>query len=300
MADLRFDDRVVVVTGAGGGLGRSHALQFGARGARVVVNDLGGDTSGGGSSKTAAEAVVEEIKAAGGQAIANTDSVEHGDRIIEQAMDTYGRIDILVNNAGILRDKTFHKMTEEDWDLVLKVHLHGTYKTTKAAWLHMREVGYGRIVMTASCAGIYGNFGQANYTTAKLAVHGLCQTLALEGGGKGIMVNTIAPLAASRLTVGIMPQPVLDALQPDHVSPLVLWLCHADNTANGQLIEVGGGWYAAVAWERSPGVALGADMPASVEDIAENWCNITDFSKPEHPRSANDTMTRLAQAIGKA
>ncbi|MEE4249348.1 MAG: SDR family NAD(P)-dependent oxidoreductase, partial [Alcanivoracaceae bacterium] len=203
MSELRFDDRVVVVTGAGNGLGKSHALEFARRGARVIVNDLGGSAFGDGASKTAADQVVEEIAAAGGEAVANHDSVTYGDRIIECALDNFGRIDVVINNAGILRDKSFHNMTEEDWDLVYNVHVKGAFKISHAAWPHLREQEYGRLIFTASAAGIYGNFGQANYSMAKLGLHGLAQTLAIEGAKKNIVVNTIAPIAGSRLTATI-------------------------------------------------------------------------------------------------
>ena len=175
---LSFEDRVVIVTGAGAGLGRTHALEFASRGAKIIVNDLGGSTSGdGGGDTSVAQSVVNDIKALGGEAVANTDSVEDGAKIIQCAMDTYGKIDELVNNAGILRDSTFYKLTDETWDLILRVHLGGTYAVTRAAWPYMRANGYGRVIMTTSAAGIYGNFGQANYAAAKLGIYGLGQTL---------------------------------------------------------------------------------------------------------------------------
>src|SRR5579859_7382543 len=205
MADLRFDNRVVIVTGAGNGLCRSHALLFGSRGAKVVVNDLGGGHTGGGKSSAAADKVVAEIKAAGGDAVANYDSVEDGAKIIQTAMDTWGRVDIVVNNAGILRDTSFQKMTQEDWELIFRVHMHGSFRVTHAAWNFMRDAGFGRVIMTSSAAGIYGNFGQANYAAAKLGLHGLAQTLAIEGRKRGILVNAIAPIAASRMTETILP-----------------------------------------------------------------------------------------------
>ncbi|EXF46291.1 short-chain dehydrogenase [Pseudomonas sp. BAY1663] len=178
---IRFEDKVVIVTGAGGGLGRAHALLFARHGARVVVNDLGGSAQGEGASSSAADRVVEEIRQAGGSAVANHDSVTDGGRIVQQALDTFGRVDVVVNNAGILRDKTFHKMEDADWDLVYRVHVEGAYKVTRAAWPHMREQGYGRVIFTASTSGIYGNFGQSNYGMAKLGLYGLTRTLALEG-----------------------------------------------------------------------------------------------------------------------
>ena len=181
MTSVGFDERVVIVTGAGNGLGKSHALEFARRGAKVVVNDLGGSAFGDGASKNAADQVVDEIVAAGGEAVANYDSVTDGDKIVQSALDNFGRIDVVINNAGILRDKSFAKMTEDDWDLVYQVHVKGAFKVSHAAWPHMRAAEYGRLIFTASAAGIYGNFGQANYSMAKLGLHGLSQTLAMEG-----------------------------------------------------------------------------------------------------------------------
>jgi len=205
MSEVRFDDRVVIVTGAGNGLGKSHALQFAARGAKVIVNDLGGGAFGDGASSKAADIVVDEIKAAGGEAAANYDSVTDGDKIVQTAMDNYGRIDVIVNNAGILRDVSFHKIEDKDWDLIYDVHVKGAYSVTKAAWNYMRDAEYGRVIFTASAAGIYGNFGQVNYSMAKLGQLGMAQSLAIEGQKRNIMVNTIAPIAASRLTETVMP-----------------------------------------------------------------------------------------------
>ncbi len=202
---LKFDGRVVIVTGAGNGVGRAHALLFGSRGAKVVVNDLGGDAFGGGKSSAAADVVVAEIKEAGGEAVANYDSVEDGDKIVQTAMDTWGRVDVVINNAGILRDVSFQKMTHEDWDLVYRVHVKGSYRVAHAAWPHMREANYGRIVMTASAAGIYGNFGQANYSMAKLGITGLANTLAIEGGRRSSFTSSVAPIAASRLPATVLP-----------------------------------------------------------------------------------------------
>jgi 3-hydroxyacyl-CoA dehydrogenase/3a,7a,12a-trihydroxy-5b-cholest-24-enoyl-CoA hydratase len=190
--ELRFDNRVAIVTGAGGGLGRSHALLLASRGAKVVVNDLGGSHSGDGKSSTAADKVVEEIKAAGGTAVANYDSVTDGDKIVKTAIDAFGKIDILINNAGILRDVSFQKMTAQDWDLIYKVHVEGTYKVTAAAWNLMRDAGYGRIINTSSAAGIYGNFGQANYSMAKLGLHGFAQTLAFIPGTSRSGITMVA------------------------------------------------------------------------------------------------------------
>lgn len=297
MTDLRFEDKVVIVTGAGNGLGRSHALEFGRRGAKVIVNDLGGSAFGDGSDKAAADVVVDEIKAAGGEAAANYDSVEDGDKIVQTAMDNFGRIDVVINNAGILRDKSFQKMTDEDWDLIYRVHVKGSYAVTHAAWPHMREQQYGRIIMTASAAGIYGNFGQANYSMAKLGLHGLAQTLAHEGKKRNIIVNSIAPIAASRLTETVMPPEVLKNLKPEYVTPLVAYLCHESNTDTGGLYEVGAGWIGKLRWERTAGVGLKLDN-VNAESISDSWAQICDFSEgATNPVSTQDSMMAPMQNL---
>ena len=293
MSELRFDDRVVVVTGAGNGLGKSHALEFARRGARVVVNDLGGSAFGDGASKTAADQVVEEIAASGGEAVANHDSVTYGDRIIECALDNFGRIDVVINNAGILRDKSFHNMTEEDWDLVYNVHVKGAFKISHAAWPHLREQEYGRLIFTASAAGIYGNFGQANYAMAKLGLHGLAQTLAIEGAKKNVVVNTIAPIAGSRLTATIMPPQILEQLKPEFVTPLLVKLCHDSHTDSGGLYEVGAGWIGKLRWERSRGHGFPINAPLSAEQIDAQWQKITDFTEADHPASGQQALMAI-------
>jgi 3-hydroxyacyl-CoA dehydrogenase/3a,7a,12a-trihydroxy-5b-cholest-24-enoyl-CoA hydratase len=285
MSEMRFDHRVVVVTGAGNGLGRAHALAFADRGARVVVNDLGGSGSGDGSGTNAADAVVSEIRARGGEATANYDSVADGEKIIGSALDVYGRIDVLVNNAGILRDAAFHKMTDEDWDLIYEVHVRGSYAPTKAAWNLMREQEYGRIIFTTSASGIYGNFGQTNYSAAKLGILGLAQSLAIEGRKKNICVNTIAPMAVSRLTEDLMNEAIAKKVRPEYVSPLVLKLCHESSTENGGLYEAGAGWFAKLRWERARGGKLDVGRDISVDDLEQIWGEVVDFSKSEHPRS---------------
>ena len=288
--ELGFDGKVAIITGAGNGLGRAHALLLASRGARVVVNDLGGGATGDGKSAAAADQVVDEIKAAGGEAVPNYDSVEDGDKIVKTAMDAYGRVDIVVNNAGILRDKSFVKMTEDDWDLIYRVHVRGSFKVTHTVWPIMREQGYGRIVMTASAAGIYGNFGQANYSMAKLGLAGFANTLALEGRRKNILVNTVAPLAGSRLTETILPKEMCDALAPEFVSPLVAWLCHEECDESGGLFEVGGGFFAKLRWERAAGKMYRVGRAVSIENVRDSWDDIAGFEKSEHPTNVATSM----------
>jgi NAD(P)-dependent dehydrogenase (short-subunit alcohol dehydrogenase family) len=290
---LDFSGKVAIVTGAGNGLGRSHALLLGSLGASVVVNDLGGSGAGEGSDASVADGVVAYNKAAGGDAVANPDSVTNGEKIVQCALDTFGRVDIVINNAGILRDKSFHKMTDDDWDMVYNVHLKGAYKVSHAAFPHMREQGYGRFVMTTSAAGIYGNFGQANYSACKLALHGLSQTIAIEGRTKGVQSNTIAPIAASRLMGTVMDQKAMDLLSPEVVSPLVAWLCHDTCDSTGHLFEVGAGWISRVRWERSQG-AYFPPTGFSLDDVQEAWSTINDFTDATHPTNTGATM----QAIG--
>jgi len=296
--EMRFDDRVVVITGAGAGLGRSHALDFASRGAKVVVNDLGGGGRGEGKSSEAADRVVEEIIQAGGEAVANYDSVEDGAAIIRTALDNFDRVDVLVNNAGILRDASFAKMTDEDWDLIYRVHVLGAYKVTKAAWPIMVEQGYGRIVNTASAAGIYGNFGQANYSFAKRGLIGFTNTLAIEGARKGIKANVIAPVAGSRLTESILPKEVIEALKPEYVTPLVIRLCAQDSEETGQLFEVGAGWISKLRWERSKGVCFPPNEGLSAEQVSAAWDQIGDFTDAEHPKSIQDTFGPVFGNLG--
>ena len=287
---LRFDDRVVIVTGAGNGLGRCHALLFGSRGAKVVVNDLGGSSDGDGQGSAAADKVVAEIIEAGGQAVANYDSVVDGAKIVQTAMDTWGRVDVVVNNAGILRDKSFHKMSAQDWDLIYQVHVNGAFQVTHAAWPIMREQQFGRVIVTSSAAGIYGNFGQANYSMAKLGLAGFSNTLALEGQKRNIHVNAIAPLAASRMTEGIIPEDLFDAVKPELVTPLVAWLCHAD-------CEETGGLFAKLRWERSEGKIFRIGRPVAPEAVRDAWSEVTDFSTSRHPETITGSMGQVVDNI---
>ncbi|MEM7570062.1 MAG: SDR family oxidoreductase [Pseudomonadota bacterium] len=273
---IRFDGRVAIVTGAGNGLGRQHALGLAARGAKVVVNDLGGARDGSGASSDAANAVVEEIKAAGGEAIANGANVadfEQVEAMVAQAKDTWGGVHILINNAGILRDKSFVKMPIEDFRAVIDVHLMGSANCTKAVWDLMREQQYGRIVMTTSSTGLYGNFGQSNYGAAKLGLVGLMNSLYLEGAKYNIKVNTVSPVAATRMTEDIMPQPVLDLLVPEAVTPAVLYLVSEDAPTKVTL-AAGAGCYARARIYETEGLYIAADE-RSPEAIAEHFEQIS-------------------------
>ncbi|CCC14463.1 hypothetical protein SMACR_09269 [Sordaria macrospora] len=295
---LRFDGQVVVVTGAGGGLGKAYCLFFGSRGASVVVNDLGASFKGEGNSTKAADVVVNEIKAAGGKAVANYDSVENGDKIIETAIKEFGRIDILINNAGILRDISFKNMKDEDWDLIFKVHVKGSYKTARAAWPYFRKQKFGRVINTASAAGLFGNFGQANYSAAKLAMVGFTETLAKEGIKYNILSNVIAPIAASRMTETVMPPDLLALMKPEWVVPLVAVLVHKNNTSEtGAIFEVGGGHVAKLRWERSSGLLLKADESYTPGAIIKKWDQVTDFSNPQYPSGPNDFLTLLEESL---
>lgn len=273
------EGRVVAITGAGGGIGRQHALLFAQRGAKVVVNDLGGARDGTGSGSSMADAVVEEIVGAGGEAVANYDDVaeeDGGAGVVKSAIDAFGRIDAVVNNAGILRDGTFHKMTAESFDSVLKVHLYGAYNVTRHAWAHFRDQGFGRVVMTTSTSGLYGNFGQANYGAAKLGMVGMMNTLAMEGKKYDIGVNAVAPIAATRMTEDILDDDTLEQYDPAFVSPLVVHLCSEEMTDTGTIILAGGGLYARVAYSQSGGEHFTA-VPTP-ETIAEKWDSITDMT----------------------
>ncbi|KAF0179530.1 MAG: SDR family NAD(P)-dependent oxidoreductase [Hyphomonadaceae bacterium] len=278
MSDIRFDGKVAIVTGAGGGLGRCHAIDLAKRGAKVVVNDLGGAMDGSGGGSEAAQKVVAEIKAAGGEAIANGASVTDDAGVaamIKQAMDTWGRIDIVIANAGILRDKSFSKMEIADFDAVMAVHLMGTVKPVKAAWEIMKAQNYGRIVVTTSSTGLYGNFGQANYGAAKLSLVGFMNTMKIEGMKNNIKINAISPVAATRMTQNIgIPEQVLEALKPDFVTPGVVYLA-SDEAPTGTILTAGAGVFAVAKIYETEGVSLGLGG-VSAEEVRDNWSKITD------------------------
>ncbi|HEY5347545.1 MAG TPA: SDR family NAD(P)-dependent oxidoreductase [Rhizomicrobium sp.] len=279
---IRFDGKVAIVTGAGGGLGRCHALELAKRGAKVVVNDLGGALDGTGGNSDAAEAVVAEIKAAGGEAIANGASVSDDAgvaHLVKQTTDAFGRIDILIANAGILRDKSFAKMELKDFEAVMAVHLMGTVKPARAMWEMMRTQQYGRIVVTTSSTGLYGNFGQTNYGAAKLSLVGFMNSLKIEGAKDNIRVNAICPVAATRMTEKLLPANVREMLKPEYVTPAVAYLASED-APSGVIISAAAGVFAAAQIVETDGVNLG--HKASADDVAAHFAQIADFSTAKH------------------
>ncbi|XP_068975911.1 peroxisomal multifunctional enzyme type 2 [Bombus flavifrons] len=297
--ELRFVDRVVIVTGAGAGLGRAYALLFASRGASVVVNDLGGSRHGDGKSTKSADSVVNEIRKNGGKAVANYDSVLDGAKIVKTAIDAFGRIDVVVNNAGILRDRSFAKMSEADWDLVQSVHLKGAFKVTQAAWPYFVKQNYGRVIMTASNSGLYGNFGQANYSAAKMGLIGLSNTLAIEGRKRNIHTNVIIPTAGSRLTEDILPPEFFEQLKPELIAPVVVWLCHEKCMENGSIIESALGWAGKCHVIRSSGSTLRQDLSSNVtpEDVEKKWSAVTDMSAAKHFDSLEEVTGQFMVAV---
>jgi NAD(P)-dependent dehydrogenase (short-subunit alcohol dehydrogenase family) len=295
---IRFDNRVAIVTGAGGGLGRAYALDLASRGARVVVNDLGGARDGSGSSLSAAQSVVDEITAAGGEAMANGASVSDAaavEKMVAYVKERWGRIDILVNNAGILRDKTFAKMSSEDFRLVMDVHLMGSVNCTKAVWELMREQAYGRILMTTSSTGLYGNFGQANYGAAKAGLVGLMKTLAIEGAKYNIKVNTVAPLAATRMTEDLLPPELLSRMGPETVVPAAVYLVSEDAPTNA-IINAGGGGFERAYVTLTKGIHVTADA-MSAETVAARFAEISDRTGEVVPENGG---AQGAMALGGA
>lgn len=272
---IEFNNRVAIVTGAGGGLGRSHALALAARGVKVVVNDLGGSVDGTGGSETMAQKVVAEIEAMGGEAMANGANVTKEDEVAEmvaEVIERFGKVDILVNNAGILRDKSFSKMTMADWDLVVAVHLKGSAVCTKAVWNHMKENQYGRIVMTTSSSGMYGNFGQTNYGAAKAGLSGFMRTLCLEGAKYDIRINTLSPTARSRMTEGLMPEEILEKLRVEPVSAGLVYLV-SDDAPNRVILAAGAGGYALTKVFETKGINL-SEGEQTAENVAAHWDQI--------------------------
>ncbi len=299
MADIRFDGKVAIVTGAGGGLGRQHALELARRGAKVVVNDLGGSIDGSGGSSDAAKAVVEEIKSLGGEAIADGASVTDDTGVanmVKTTIDAWGRIDILIANAGVLRDKSFSKMEIADFEFVLNVHLMGTVKPTKAVWEIMREQNYGRIVVTTSSSGLYGNFGQSNYGAAKLSLIGFMNTIKLEGQKNNVHINAIAPVAATRMTANILPPQIADRLKPEYVTPGVVYLV-SEEAPTGVILTAGAGTFAMAHICETQGVYLG-EGGLSVEEVRDNWAKITDTAGQEaYQNGGLQTQKFMAKAM---
>ncbi len=298
---ISFKDKVAIVTGAGGGLGRCHALQFAERGAKVIVNDLGGSVDGSGGSSEAADKVVEEIKAMGGDAISNGSSVTDKagvKKLVDDAMAAYGRIDILVNNAGVLRDKSFAKVTLDDFEFVVDVHMMGSVYCTKAVWPIMVEQKYGRIVMTSSSSGIFGNFGQSNYGSAKMGVVGLMNTLRIEGQKNNIKVNSLVPVAATRMTENLgMPDAVFDSLKPESVSPAVIFMASED-APDGVMISAGAGVFAMAEIVHSEGIALkGDDLNADM--LAEKWSEASNMTNSKALRSGAEHTAHIFKKLSE-
>jgi NAD(P)-dependent dehydrogenase (short-subunit alcohol dehydrogenase family) len=296
MSDLGFDGKVAIVTGAGGGLGKQHALLLASRGARVVVNDLGGSVSGEGADVGPAEAVAREIRDLGGEAASDPSTVstpEGGEAIVQTAIDAFGRVDIVINNAGILRDKTFHNLTPELLEPVIDVHLKGAFYVTRPAWVKMREQGYGRVVSTSSNSGILGNFGQSNYGAAKMGLVGLTRVLAAEGARHNIKVNAIAPLARTRMTEELMGEAVA-ALDPELVSPVVAWLVHEDVPVTGEIYTVGGGRVARFFIGMTPGYY---NPKLTVEDVRDHFAEIRAEAGYTVPSGPGEELSLLLKTI---
>ena len=300
MSEIRFDDRVAVITGAGGGLGRTYALEFARRGAKVVVNDLGGASDGTGGGTSMADQVVKEIEEAGGTAVANYDSVstpEGGEAIVKTALDAFGQVDIVVNNAGILRDKSFVKLSPEELEIVIDVHLKGAFFVSQPAFRAMKERNYGRFVHTSSGAGIFGNFGQTNYGAAKMGLVGLSNVLAVEGAKYNIKSNVIAPIAKTRLTEDLLG-PMADKLQPDNVTPLVVYLCSEANEETHAIYDVGGGRFARIFIGLAPGWTK-KDGAATAEEIQANFAQIHEPGDYEIPSSIAGEMQATMKALAE-
>ncbi|WP_010539702.1 SDR family oxidoreductase [Dietzia alimentaria] len=292
---IDFTDRVAIITGAGGGLGRAYALALAERGAKVVVNDLGGDVHGEGGTASAAQLVVDEIVAAGGEAMVDGHDITDEsavDALVGSVIEKWGRIDVLINNAGILRDKSFAKMSTDDFRKVLEVHLMGSVNCTKAVWPHMADAGYGRILMTTSTSGIYGNFGQSNYASAKSGLAGLMNVLAIEGARKDIKVNAIAPTAATRMTEDLLPQQVLDVMGPETIAPGVLFMV-SENAPTKTILGAGAGVFAVSQMVESRGVYL-PDEARTPEVVAERWNEIADLTDAQPLESAFEQTSKYA------
>ncbi|MGI9399897.1 MAG: SDR family oxidoreductase [Rhizobiaceae bacterium] len=298
--DIRFDGKVAIVTGAGNGLGRQHAIELARRGAKVLINDYGGERDGTGTSNSAAEGVAAEIREFGGEAIANDGDVsKYADclKMAVQANREWGRIDILINNAGILRDRSFGKMDQDGWNAVIDVHLNGTANCTMAVWNQMKEQRYGRILMTTSSSGIYGNFGQSNYGAAKMGVIGLMNTLAIEGAKNGIRINCIAPTAATRMTEDIMSKETLEMLKAEYVTPAALYLV-SDECPNRQVIFAGAGHYSKMEVSESAGVHLPVEK-RTAEGIAAHFSEISNMDNADLFTNGSEHVMKILKAESK-
>ena len=297
---IRFDDQVAIVTGAGGGIGKQHALELARRGAKVVVNDLGGGVDGTGTSD-ASEAVVDQILSEGGEAIANGASVTDLDAIkdmTEQVVSKWGKIDILVNNAGILRDKTFHNVSLDDFNLVMDVHFQGTLNCTHTIYPIMRENGYGRIVFTSSSSGVFGNFGQSNYGAAKMAMVGLMNTLKLEGQKYNVFSNTITPVAYTRMTENLMPEDFGKQFQPEYITPAVLYLA-SDQAPNGAIMAAGAGVFSRILIHETMGISLGTGEDMTPENISASWEKISDMSDARLLQNGGEQTLKIFELLTK-
>ena len=297
---IRFDDQVAIVTGAGGGIGKQHALELARRGAKVVVNDLGGGVDGTGTSD-ASEAVVDQILTEGGEAIANGASVTDLDAIkdmTEQVVSKWGKIDILVNNAGILRDKTFHNVSMDDFNLVMDVHFQGTLNCTHTIYPIMRENGYGRIVFTSSSSGVFGNFGQSNYGAAKMAMVGLMNTLKLEGQKYNVFSNTITPVAYTRMTENLMPEDFGKQFQPEYITPAVLYLA-SDQAPNGAIMAAGAGVFSRILIHETMGISLGTGEDMTPENISASWEKISDMSDAKLLQNGGEQTLKIFELLTK-
>ena len=297
---IRFDNKVAIVTGAGGGIGKEHALELAKRGAKVVVNDLGGSVDGSGASDAANE-VVELIKSEGGEAISNGASVTDLDAVkamVNETMEEWGRIDILVNNAGILRDKSFHKVTLEDFNLVMDVHFQGSLNCTHTIYPIMREQEYGRIIFTSSASGVYGNFGQTNYGSAKMAMIGLMNTLKLEGQNKNIFTNSITPVAYTRMTEGLIPEDFGKNLSSEFITPAVIYLA-SEEAPNGVTIAAGAGVFSRILIHETMGVSLGMGKDMTPENIHANWDKISDMTEARALQNGGEQTLKFFELINK-
>ncbi len=300
MNDIRFDNKVAVITGAGNGLGKSHALFLASRGARVVVNDLGGTVAGTGGSRAVADAVVEEITTSGGEAVANYDTVateEGGKRIIQTGLDAFGTVDILINNAGNVRDKSFAKMDLDDFRSLIDVHLMGAVYCTHAAWPIMREKGFGRVVMTTSSAGLYGNHGHTNYGTAKMALIGLMNSLKEEGQRYNISVNAIAPIALTRMSEPATTPQYAPLMKPEFVTAAVAWLCAPDNTDSGHIIQAGAGYYSKIEVREAAGALFDTQTIPRPEQIRERYTEITDMGEAAPYANASAVIRKVFKLV---